>query len=126
MFFVKNPAQRTCACPPTHKQRIFDQQRAGRIALQFLKLYCDHHMTGHRDQWNCELLKNLKIKGVIPGGPIWEMLQKASSEELHDIDGTASLTVPDGRDIVYSLQPMGHPLFRRIGSLLWDDQHYRL
>ena len=82
------------------EQRAFDRQRAGLIALRFLKMYCDRQMTeGH-----CDSLNTLKIKGVIPG-----------KTDPHN------WRVPDERDIVKELQPKGHALFDRIIDLLWTD-----
>jgi len=110
------------------EQRTFDRQRAGLIALQFLKMYCDEHMTsdGGQHQKCCDLLNTLKAKGVIPGGDQSESNSDSDSSSDSDSESSKRLNdpkkwkIPDERAIVLELQPKGHVLFDRIVDLLWS------
>ena len=95
------------------EQKTFDRQRAGRIMLQFLGMYCDHHMDRDhpgdleqtsQDHTNCDLIGILRTNGVIPGGAYPDS------------------PVPDETHTVNRLQPRPHDLWVRIKNLLWNEE----
>ena len=99
-------------------QRTINRKQVAIIALRFLKMYCDRHMSVGTDQRNCDIVKAMLSTGLeMDKHLVMRYVDWTRYGVMRDMDGTPNEQSSTGRQQLSLLQPRGHPLYSLLDDL---------